>query len=79
MAEPTQVPASPVELQKLAERITAANNAKAAADHANAVAVDCFTLFCEGHGIPGASFVGIADGHVVVTLPTPALVEDPAA
>lgn len=75
-----RIPASPVELQKLAERITAANQAKAALDHANAVASDCFTMFCEGKGIPGATFVGIENGEVVVSLPEqkPALVDDAA-
>lgn len=65
------IPASPSELQKLAQRITEANQAKAALDHANSVAVDLFTMFCEGHSIPGATFVGIEEGHVIVTLPEP--------
>jgi hypothetical protein len=77
------ISASPAELQKLAQRITEANQAKAASDHANAVAVDLFTMFCEGHQVPGASFVGIEEGHVIVTLPEstgPALVpQEPAA
>lgn len=64
-----RIPASPVEIQKLAQRITEANQAKAAADHANGVAVDCFTFFVEGKGIPGATFVGIENGEVIVTLP----------
>lgn len=78
-----RIKASPVELQKLAQRINDANQAKLAADHANAVAVDLFTLFCEAHGVPGASFVGIAgaEGEVIVNVPEskPELVKDPAA
>lgn len=79
-ADAQQIDASPVELQKLAERITAANHAKQALDHANAVASDLFTMFCEAHGVSGATFVGIAEGKVLVTMPKPALVEEtPAA
>lgn len=80
-ADARRIPASPTELQKLAERITAANHAKQASDHAAAVATDMFTIFCEAHGVPGATFVGIADGQVIVSLPEqevpkPELVKD---
>lgn len=64
-----RIAASQVEIQKLVERINAANQAKLAADHANAVAVDCFILFVEGKGIPSATFVGIENGEVIVAMP----------
>lgn len=72
------IPASPVELRKLAQRIEAANAAKRASDEATEVAADLFTMFCEGHGVSGATFVGIAHGQVVVSVPDakPELVKD---
>lgn len=69
MPNQQHVAASPAELQKLAQRITEANQAEANSKHANAVAVDLFTMFCEGKGIPGATFVGIENGAVIVSLP----------
>jgi hypothetical protein len=78
-----KIAASDVERSKLAQRINDANQAKQMADHANAVAGDLFTMFCEAHGVPGATFKGITeDGFVIVTVPDapkPALVEEPSA
>lgn len=65
------IPATPVEFSKLSQRIAAANDAKIASDHATAVVADLFTMFCEAHGVSGATLVGVKDGHVIVTVPEP--------
>lgn len=74
------ITASPVELQKLAQRITDANAAAQEAERTQAIASDLFTMFCEAHGVPGATFVGIADGTVIVDVPEqkPELVKETA-
>lgn len=72
MTEPQKVPASPVELQTLAESINELKAAIAEKERCEREARRNLTLFCEGKGIPGASFVGISEGHVIVTLPEPA-------
>ena len=58
-----------VQAATLAEAINEANAAKLEADRVGRFATKVFTMFCEAHGIPGASFAGIQDGKVVVTLP----------
>lgn len=70
-ADAMRIPASPTELQKLAQRIGEANLASERA-------TELFTMFCEGHGIAGATFVGIENGEVIVSLPEqkPELVKD---
>lgn len=60
-----KIRATDVERSYLARRISEANAAEAAAK-------EVFTMFCEGHGIPGATFVGIEGEHVIVTTPEPA-------
>jgi hypothetical protein len=72
------IPASPVELHKLAQRITEANEARQASETATGIAADLFTMFCEGKGLSGATFVAIEHGQVIVSLPEqkPELVKD---
>lgn len=64
-----RVSASAVELTRIARRMHEANDAAAAAKEAKDVALDVWSMFCEGHGISGATFVGIEDGQVIVSLP----------
>lgn len=71
MAE-KRIPASPVELQTLAKRIAEQNLAQARAG-------EVFTMFCEGKGVSGASFVSIESGEVVVMVPDIAPEKDEAA
>lgn len=63
MAE-QRIPATELERQYIARRINEANATEA-------LAKEVFTMFCEGHGIPGATFVGIDAEHVIVNLPSP--------
>lgn len=70
MPNTQNIPASPVELSTLTEAITEANAAELEYKRASKAASRAFTLFCEGKGIPGATFAGITtEGQVVVTLP----------
>ena len=57
-----RIPATDLERQYIKRRVDAANLAEA-------LAGELFTMFCEGHGIPGATFVGIEGDHVIVTTP----------
>jgi hypothetical protein len=63
------IPATPVVVHRLTQRIKAAREAGLAYKQASEIATDLFTVFCEDHDVPGAGFVGIKDGHVVVALP----------
>lgn len=60
------IKATPAEVQTIARRISAANHAERIAKGAADIATDVFTMFCEGKGIPGATFVGIENGQVIV-------------
>lgn len=75
-----RIAATATELATLADAITDANAASQDAQRANTVAAKVFTMFCEGHGIPGATFVGIKDGQVTVQVPEakPELVKESA-
>ena len=57
-----RIPASQVEQQTLAQRIAESNLAQSRLQ-------EIFTMFCEGHGVPGAAFVSIDGGEVVVNVP----------
>ena len=74
------IDATPTEAATLAEAITEASAAKLESQKADRQVTRIFTVFCEAHGIPGATFAGIQDGKVLVTLPEqkPALVDDAA-
>lgn len=61
MAE-KRIVASALELQTLARRMAEATLAEARA-------TEVFTMFCEGKGVSGATFLSIEDGEVVVSLP----------
>jgi hypothetical protein len=56
-----RIKATDLERQYIKRRIQDANVTEA-------LAKEVFTMFCEGHGIPGATFVGIDDDSVIVTL-----------
>lgn len=68
---PQSIKATEIERQFIARRIAAANDA-------TAIATEVFSMFCEGHGIPGATFVGMEGDSVIVLLPEtkPALVQE---
>lgn len=73
-----QIPASPTEISTLADAINEANAAEIEAKRAGKAASRAFTMFCEGHGIPGATFVGITtEGQVIVSLPEQEKAEAP--
>lgn len=61
MAE-QKIKATDIERQYLARRIREANATEA-------MALEVFTMFCEGHGITGAKFVGIDGDSVIVSVP----------
>lgn len=55
--------ATAIERQYLERRIAEANVTEG-------LAKELFTMFCEGHGMPGAIFVGIEGDSIIVELPT---------
>lgn len=69
MSTKRAIPASPAEIQTFSRRITEANQAEEASRRAKEMATDVFTMFCEGHGIPGATFVEIEGDSVLVIPP----------
>ncbi len=77
MAE-QRIKASPTEASTILECVQESNAAIARADELQAVARKVFTMFAEGHGVPGATFVSIGGGEVVVILPDSAPQEEVA-
>lgn len=71
MAE-KRISPSPTEMSTLSSRIAEANLAQARLQ-------EVFTMFCEGHGASGASFVGIENGEVVLDVPDISPVQESAA
>lgn len=71
MAE-KRITATPTEIQTLAQRIAESNLAQSRLQ-------EIFTMFCEGRGVSGASFVSIKGGEVVVNLPDIAPAQEDAA
>lgn len=61
MAE-KRIAATQTELQSLARRTAESNLAQSRLQ-------DVVTMFCEGHGVSGAQFIGIENGEVVVQVP----------
>lgn len=60
------IKASVAEIQTFSRRIAETNQADEMARRAREVTTDLFTMFCEGHGIPGATFVAIEGDSVLV-------------
>lgn len=68
MAE-KKITASSVEAGAITRRLAKAEKAASKAMEARQIAQDVFTMFCEGKGVSGATFLSIDDTGVLVSVP----------